>query len=87
MALIKLTRLPCQQSELLEGKGHGLPVPQPPQKRGSIERVEFNVYMEQLGAITVDRGIYDFGCVEIEDGFHQLHLEQSRARAKGSNKT
>lgn len=87
MALIKLTRLPCQRSELYEGKGHGLPVPQPAQKRGSIERVEFNVCMGQSAAITVERGVYDFGCVEIEDGFHKLHLEQRGGKAKGSNKT
>lgn len=86
MALIKLTRLPCPQRELHEGEGHGLPVPQPAQKRGSIERVEVNVCLGQSAAITIDRGVYDSGCEEIEDGFHQLHLEQSGGRAKGSDK-
>lgn len=82
--------------ELHEGKDPALLVPQPPQKRGSpcwmnewtmnpTESVEFSFCMGQVVAaiLTVERGVYNVECIVIEDGFHQIHLEQRRGQSKG----
>ena len=32
--------------------------------------------------LTIERGVYDVGCIVIEDRFHRLYLEQRRGQSK-----
>lgn len=47
-------------------------------------KAEFSLHVWQSVAaiLTIERGIYDVGCVVIEDGFQQLHLEQEGPELK-----
>ena len=33
--------------------------------------------------LTIERGVHNVECIVIEDGFHQIHLEQRRGQSKG----
>ena len=50
------------------------------------ERGEFSFCMGQAVAaiLTIERGVYSVECIVIEDGFHQIHLEQRRGQSKGT---